>query len=414
MKCRHCSAVLSVPMIDLGAAPPSNAFNATQNVPELHYPLRVMVCMACGLAQTDITLFRLDHDELFTKDYPYYSGTSASFVEHARRYVEKITQLLNLGPDSLTVEIGCNDGYLLRWVKTPCYGFEPTDTGRVAENIGIRVYRSFFDEYIAKKASVWSGGKGPTGKADLMICNNVLAHVPDINDFVRGFAAMLKDTGIATFEFPHLLNLIRQCQFDTIYHEHYSYLSLTAVVNIFKSNGLSVFDVETIPTHGGSLRVYAQKQGGPQQVTMNVAQMLLQEHELSLPTTYRYMQGRADIIKNELLSFLIGMHDLRKTVVGFGAAAKANTLLNYAGIRSDLISYVVDETPSKQGKFMPGSRIPVLAQFQGVPNYVIVFPWNFRDEIIVKLAYLRASGTRLVFAMPRLEILGSLAEQKAA
>ena len=395
--CRHCAAPLSLQMVDLGASPPSNAFNVSQNTREKHYPLRVLVCMQCGLAQTDITLFKLNHDELFTKDYPYYSSTSVEYVEHARRYVEKMTHALKLDHASLTVEVGSNDGYLLQFVKTPCYGIEPTATCEKSR-VPIITYTSFFSEKMAR----WLAEKG---RADLMICNNVLAHVPDINDFARGFAALMKPQGVATFEFPWLANLIDKCQFDTIYHEHYSYLSLTAVISIFKRAHLSVFGCEKLATHGGSLRVYVQHEGAGRKLDDSVVWTLAEEMLLGQAKTYADFQHRADDIKNDLLYFLLhAKRDLR-SVAGFGAAAKANTLLNYAGIRSDLIPYIVDETVAKRGKFCPGSRIPVRGNFDGAPDYIIIFPWNFRDEIIAKLAPLRERGSSLVFAIPQLEVI---------
>lgn len=417
MKCRACAAQLDVTLIDLGAAPPSNAFNATQDAPESHYPLRVLLCTECGLAQTDITLFKLDHDQLFTKDYPYYSSTSLAWVEHARAYVQQMSYSLNLGPDSLTVEVGSNDGYLLQFVKTPCYGVEPTDTAEKANAKGVRTYRNFFGSALARNLLEFTGSKGSnfaSGHADLMICNNVLAHVPDINDFVRGFAVMLKPDGVATFEFPHLLNLVREAQFDTIYHEHYSYLSLTAVMNIFGANGLTVFGVKTLPTHGGSLRVFAQKADGPRMLDVSVSSVLAEEECLGDPSFFARLQIDADRIKDDLLRFLLDAKRANRKVAGFGAAAKANTLLNYAGIRSDLIEYVVDDTPAKQGKFMPGSRIPVRAEFDGVPDYIVCFPHNWREEITARLWPLRAQGARLVFAIPRLDLSDEARSERIA
>ena len=390
MKCRSCAAELSVQMIDLGAAPPSNAFNITQDAPEYHYPLRVLVCMQCGLAQTDITLFKLNHDELFTKDYPYYSSTSVEYwVEHARRYVEKMTHALNLDHASLTVEVGSNDGYLLQFVKTPCYGIEPTATCEKSR-VPIRTYTSFFSE----KMGCWLAEKG---RADLMICNNVLAHVPDINDFVRGFAALLKADGVATFEFPHLLETIRSYQFDQVFSEHYSMLSLTAVINIFKRARLSVFNVEKLSTHGGSLRVYAQHEDGARATDPSVLTILAEEIGLGDPRTYFSFQDNADRIKNDLLYFLLQAKRNGKRVIGFGAAAKGNTLLNYSGIRSDLISMIVDETPAKQGKFAPGSRIPIVGNFRENPDFILVFPYNWREEITAKLSPMRVPLPYLPF-----------------
>jgi len=398
MKCRHCDAELSLELVDLGAAPPSNVFHAVRDEPEMSYPLRVLVCTNCWLAQTDMTHFTLGYDQLFTDEYPYFSSTSASFVEHAKRYVERMTERFKLGPDSLTVEVGSNDGYLLQWLKTPCYGVEPTKTGEQAAAKGIETFGKFFTSDFAREAAA------ARGQADLMIANNVLAHVPDINDFVKGFEILLKPTGVATFEFPHLLNLVRFNQFDTIYSEHYSYLSLTAVQKIFAAAGLLVFDVEKLQTHGGSLRVYACKDG--RSVSAAVLNVLAEERAAGMlePAFYAGFQAVADRVKDELLEFLLLAKRMKRTVVGFGAAAKGNTLLNYAGVRADLLAYVVDETPAKQGKYLPGSRIPVVSFATTRPDYVLILPWNFRKEIMVKMAHIREWGGRFVCAIPRLEI----------
>lgn len=395
-KCRHCHSPLSLLMIDLGASPPSNAFNASQDAEEHHYPLRVLVCTECWLAQTDISLFKLDHDELFTKDYPYYSSTSESWVKHAKAFVEFATQRFDLGENSFTIEVGANDGYLLQFVKTPCYGVEPTQTGDKARDKGIRIASEFFSSAFAE---------GQALKADLMIANNVLAHVPDINDFVKGFSILLKDSGVAVFEFPHLLNLVQKGQFDTIYHEHYSYLSLTAVKRIFEFQGLYVFDVEELATHGGSLRIYASR--GSYAPLPSVVAMLEKERDAGMLTSefYSGFQQVADRVKNDFMGFLLNAKAMGLKVAGFGAAAKGNTLLNYSGVRSDLLPYVVDETKAKQGKYLPGSRIPVMPSFETRPDYVIVFPWNFREEILAKFERLRTLGTKFVFAIPRLEIV---------
>ncbi len=400
MKCRACSAELSLQMVDLGAAPPSNAFNATQDAPEQHYPLRVLVCEKCWLAQTDISLFKLDHDQLFTRDYPYFSSTSPGWLNHAKAYSAMAAQRFKLGPDSLTVEVGSNDGYLLQYFGTPCYGFEPTETAKIAERRGIRTVQKFFGAQEAEAAI------SAHGQADLMVCNNVLAHVPNINDFVRGFAVLLKRNGVATFEFPHLMRLIAGGQFDTIYHEHYSYLSLTAVQSIFATNGLHVFDVEELPTHGGSLRVYAQRVGGQMGTEASVQRMRIREANegMTRPEFYSGFQRVADRIKNDFMQFLLTVKGMGRSVVAFGAAAKGNTLLNYAGVRSDLLAYVVDETPAKQGKFLPGSRIPVVSEFTGKPDYVVILPWNFRADIMEKLSYIREWGGRFVTAVPRMEV----------
>ncbi len=404
MKCRHCGSELKLVMCDLGNAPPSNAFRDSPNGQEVFYPLQVLVCENCFLVQTNLDLFKLDYDELFTEDYPYYSSTSPSFVAHAKKYVEDMTKRFELGKDSLTVEVGGNDGYLLQWMKTPCCNIEPTATGEKAEAKGILTFRNFFTEEYAKTVMP------RLGKADLMVCNNVLAHCPDINDFCRGFTALLKADGVCTFEFPHLLSLVQNNQFDTMYLEHYSYLSLTAVQRIFKENGLGIFDVEYLTTHGGSLRVYAQKRdGGMRERTQFVRMTLDREEEAGIKTAkfYTDFQVAAERVKNNLLVFLLQAKQLGRTVVAFGAAAKGNTLINFAGVRSDLIDYVVDDTPSKQGKFLPGSRIPVVGGFSPTerPDYVLILPWNFKTDIIKKLEHMRVHGTKFVVAVPRLEIL---------
>ncbi len=393
MICRHCNAGLRLQMIDLGSMPVSNAFLDSADEPEQYYPLRVLVCGECGLVQTDLTLFTLGHEQLFTKTYPYYSSMSNEYLRHARDLVAKMAMPGN----SLTVEVGSNDGYLLQYVQTPCYGIEPTQTGEKARDKGICSLGHFFTGKFAQTLA-------KSNRADWMICNNVLAHVPDINDFVKGFATLLKPDGVATFEFPWLINLVNLAQFDTIYHEHYSYLSLTAVINVFKTNGLAVYDVEKIPTHGGSLRVYAQPLAtGKRDLSLNVLHTLAEE---KLPHDWcARLQAHANQIKDELLDFLLRCKRDGTRVAGFGAAAKANTLLNYAGIKADLLPYVVDDTPAKQGKFMPGSRIPVLAEFRQWPEYVVIFPWNFRNEIMCRLEYLRSVGTKFVFAVPRFEIV---------
>jgi len=401
MRCRHCAAELTVQMVDLGSAPPSNAFRDGPDGVEQYYPLQVLVCTECWLAQTNLDLFKMDYDELFTADYPYFSSTSASFVAHAKHYVEGMTESLGLGPDSLTVEVGSNDGYLLQSVKTPCYGVEPTATGYKANEKGIKTVHSFFTEKLAIELS-------KIGKADLMVANNVLAHVPDINDFVKGFTALLKDTGVATFEFPHLLKTVQSNDFTQMYAEHYSYLSLTAVKRIFNSNGLRIFDVECLTTHGGSLRVYAQKANGGLREPTNFVRMIMDREEEEGVKTQKFytdFQKAAERVKNDLLMFLLQAKQLGRTVVGFGAAAKGNTLINFAGVREDLVQYVVDDTPSKQGKFLPGSRIPVQAEFTTKPDYVLILPWNFGADIIKKLEPMRTHGCKFVTAVPRLEIL---------
>lgn len=407
MKCRHCQTELTLPLIDLGSAPPSNAYftGHTLHAPEKYFPLRVLVCTECWLAQTE------DYagaDELFSADYAYFSSYSTTWLTHAERYVADMVRRFDLNAHSHIVEVAANDGYLLQYAKSqgiPCLGVEPTtSTADAARAKGIEIVEAFFGVKLAKELA--EQGK----QADLTAANNVLAHVPDINDFVAGFAMLLKPAGVATFEFPHLLRLVSENQFDTIYHEHYSYLSLTAVQRIFERNGLNVFDVEELPTHGGSLRVYAQRQdSGVHKLRQNVATLLAREVAAGMtsPEFYRGFQTKADQLKNDFLSFLIEAKRSGKTVVGYGAAAKGNTLLNYAGVRPDLLSYVVDRNPAKQDKFLPGSRIPVVAEThltKTKPDYVMILPWNLREEVTVQLAYIREWGGRFVTSVPVLEI----------
>jgi len=407
MKCRHCQAELTLPLVDLGAAPPSNAYltHLTLHAPEKYFPLRVLVCTECWLVQTE------DYagaEELFSADYAYFSSFSTTWLQHAEHYVLEMAQRFALGAQSLVVEVAANDGYLLQYAKAggiPCLGIEPTtSTANAARAKGIEIVEAFFGVELARQLAVQGR------QADLTAANNVLAHVPDINDFVGGFAILLKADGVATFEFPHLLNLIQQNQFDTIYHEHYSYLSLTAVKTIFAKNGLTVFDVEELPTHGGSLRVYAQRSDtGRRETNARVTKMLQCESSagMTTPSFYENFQGRSDNVKNDLLAFLLEAKRNGKKVAGYGAAAKGNTLLNYAGVRPDLLPYVVDRNPAKQDKFLPGCRIPVVDEAwirQSKPDYVLILPWNLRDEVTRQLAYVREWGGQFVVAVPELEV----------
>lgn len=408
MKCRHCAADLALPLIDLGSAPPSNSYLAPDalSAPEKWYPLRVLVCTHCWLAQTEDYAH---HAELFSDDYAYFSSFSTSWLDHARRYVDTMVARFALGPASHVVEVASNDGYLLQFVRErgiPCLGIEPTaSTAAAARQRGIEVVERFFGVALADE--LVAAGR----RADLMVANNVLAHVPDINDFTAGFTRLLADDGVATFEFPHLLNLVQLNQFDTVYHEHFSYLSLIAVKRIFEAAGLVVFDVEELPTHGGSLRVHAQRrETGTRIVSQQVATVLAREHAagMSTPAFYSGFQARAETVKNDLLAFLIDARRRGLKVAGYGAAAKGNTLLNFAGIRRDLIEFVVDRNPAKQGKFLPGCRIPVVAEdrlHERRPDLILVLPWNLRDEVVAQLDYARGWGARFVVAVPALEVI---------
>ena len=407
MKCRHCHTELKLPLVDLGSAPPSNAYltQATLHAPEKYFPLRVLVCTECWLTQTEDFA---DAGELFSADYAYFSSFSTTWLKHAEKYVADMSQRFDLNANSHIVEVAANDGYLLQFAKArsiPCLGIEPTtSTADAARAKGIEIVEEFFGVALAKK--LVAQGRS----ADLTAANNVLAHVPDINDFVSGFATLLKPAGVATFEFPHLMRLVTGNQFDTIYHEHYSYLSLIAVQRIFEHNGLSVFDVEELPTHGGSLRVYAQRRdSGVQALSPRVAALLEREASAGMNNVdfYAGFQAKANKVKNDLLVFLIEAQRSGKTVAGYGAAAKGNTLLNYAGIRPDLIHFVVDSNPAKQNKFLPGCRIPIVAEAhlkQSRPDYVIILPWNLRTEVVEQLAYIREWGGQFVTAVPALEV----------
>lgn len=406
MKCRHCGSGLKLPLVDLGSAPPSNAYLTEHSLhaPEKWFPLRVLVCEQCWLVQTEDFA---QANELFDAEYAYFSGFSSSWLAHSERYVADMVARFNLNADSHVVEVAANDGYLLQYVKArniPCTGVEPTaSTAAAARAKGIPIVEDFFGVRLAQELAA----KGK--QADLTAANNVLAHVPDINDFVAGFAVLLKPSGVATFEFPHLLKLIVENQFDTIYHEHFSYLSLTAVNRIFSANGLTVFDVEEHPTHGGSLRVFAQRSdAGQQPSSRRVDELLQREAQAGMRSAdfYAGFQAKTDQVKNDFLTFLLEAKRQGKTVSAYGAAAKGNTLMNYAGIRPDLISFVVDRNPAKQGKYMPGSRIPIVEEkhLQYVkPDYVVILPWNLREEVVAQLDYIQTWGGKFCTAVPSLK-----------
>jgi 2-polyprenyl-3-methyl-5-hydroxy-6-metoxy-1,4-benzoquinol methylase len=407
MKCRHCHAEVSLPLIDLGSAPPSNAYLTalTMRRPEEWFPLKVLICESCWLVQAEAYS---EAAEIFNDEYAYFSSFSSIWLAHAENYVDKMVKRFGLTPESHVVEIASNDGYLLQYVKQhgiACLGIEPTaGTAAAARLKGIETLEEFFGVNLAKKLA--DQGR----QADLMAANNVLAHVPDINDFSAGFAALLKPQGVATFEFPHLMQLISHNQFDTIYHEHFSYLSFTAVVRIFSANGLTVFDVEELGTHGGSLRVFAQrKDTGAHPVSPTVTELLDREASAGMNTIgyYRDFQERADQVKNDFLAFLVDAKQRGKTVAAYGAAAKGNTLMNYAGIRPDLVAFVADRNPSKQDKFMPGSRIPIVDEQylkSAQPDYVVILPWNLKVEVMQQLHYIRAWGGGFVTAVPSLVV----------
>lgn len=404
MKCRHCGTLLSHTFLNLGFAPPSNAYLTTIDLlkPEIYFPLIIKVCDNCWLVQTE------DYAEshsLFNSDYSYFSSTSSSWVAHAANYTNAIITKLSLNKESFVIEVAANDGYLLKnfvEANIPCLGIEPTaSTAAAAEKLGVPIIQEFFGEELGQQLAV------ANKQADLIIGNNVYAHVPNINDFTRGMKAALKAGGTITLEFPHLLKLLNHSQFDTIYHEHFSYLSLYAASNIFKSSGLKIYDVEEIPTHGGSLRVYGCHIEDSRSICKSVQKTLKDESEAGLQTmdVYRNFQKKADSIKNEFLSFLLEQKKKGAKVAAYGAAAKGNTLLNYAGIKPDLIPFVCDAAQAKQNKFMPGSHIPILSPSALETNhidYLIILPWNIATEVQEQFDWLRDRGTQFVTAVPTL------------
>jgi 2-polyprenyl-3-methyl-5-hydroxy-6-metoxy-1,4-benzoquinol methylase len=407
MLCRFCNTILQQEFINLGNAPASNSFLTAEqlNEPETYYPLRVFVCDKCFLVQIDEYK---KSDAIFSNEYVYFSSYSTSWLAHAKNYVDMVEKRFSLNSGSLAVEIASNDGYLLQYFlekNIPVLGIEPTgNTAAVAIKKGIETITEFFGTRLAGKLA--SSGR----KADLLLGNNVLAHVPDIVDFVAGMKILLKPAGVITMEFPHLLQLIENNQFDTIYHEHFSYLSFYTAQRIFESQGLTIFDVEEIPTHGGSLRIYAKHhENDSLPVLAHVNGILEKEKKQGIlnSDTYKNFQAKAQCIKFELLTFLIGAKKEGKKVAAYGAAAKGNTLLNYCGVKNDLIDFVTDMNPHKQGKHLPASHIPVRNESElkeSKPDYIIILPWNIKDEIIKQLHYIRAWGGKFVVSIPGLEI----------
>ena len=406
MNCRHCGTPLEHTFLDLGFAPPSNAYLSQSDLtkPEKYYPLKVKVCTHCWLVQTEDYA---QADELFSADYAYFSSTSSSWLAHAKAYAKAMIQRFQLSANSHVVEIASNDGYLLKnfvAAGIPCLGIEPTaSTADASEKLGIPVLREFFGESLGKQLSA------NHQQADLIAGNNVYAHVPDINDFTRGLKAALKPNGTITLEFPHLMNLIEHTQFDTVYHEHFSYLSLYTVERIFSAAGLRIWDVEQLPTHGGSLRIYGCHSEDERASNPSVSTLLGEESKRGLQTlaTYQIFQARANKVKDELLNFLLKQKFAGKKVVAYGAAAKGNTLLNYAGVKPDLLPFVCDAAEAKQGKYMPGSHIPISppeALATSLPDYVLILPWNIAAEVKQQNVALVVQGTKFVTAVPELII----------
>jgi 2-polyprenyl-3-methyl-5-hydroxy-6-metoxy-1,4-benzoquinol methylase len=408
MNCRFCQAPLTHVFIDLGNSPPSNSFLKTEelNEPEVFYPLKVYTCDKCFLVQVDE--FKKS-EAIFNNEYVYFSSYSSSWLEHSRKYVEMMLQRFPFNSSSLVIEIASNDGYLLQYFKEkliPVLGIEPTaNTAEEAVRRGVDTLVEFFGSELALQLQ----RKGYL--ADLVLGNNVLAHVPDIVDFVTGMKIILKPTGIITMEFPHLMQLVDNRQFDTIYHEHFSYLSLTTVKKIFEAQGLAIFDVEELPTHGGSLRIYARHHTDTTRPVTPAVTALLEKEESkgmnSLPY-YNNLQQHALKIKVDLSAFLFELKKRNKKVAAYGAAAKGNTLLNYCGIKADLLPYVVDANPHKQNKWLPGSHIPVVNESflkADKPNFVVILPWNIKEEIMQQLSYIREWDGQFIIPIPELQLI---------
>jgi hypothetical protein len=408
MKCRFCDTEISTQFIDLANSPPSNSFLTKKqlDLPEVFYPLKLMVCHKCFLVQ--IEEYK-SSQEIFSSNYIYYSSFSSTWLEHCKRYVEMIIERLSLNKSSHVIEIASNDGYLLQYFKQkdiPCLGIEPAvGTARSAREKGIEVICDFFGSDLAMSL------KKQKRQADLLLGNNVLAHVPMINDFISGTKLALKETGTITMEFPHLMRLVDSCQFDTIYHEHYSYFSFLTVCSMFKRHGLEIFDVEELPTHGGSLRIFARHtEDISREISPNVQMLLEMEISRGMKAIeyYEGFQEKADRIKYDLLNFLLDQKKNGKIVAAYGAAAKGNTLLNYCGVRKDMVSFVADASPHKQEKYLPASHIPVVHEEEiktRKPDYVLILPWNIKEEILAQLNYIRSWNGRFVIPVPKLEII---------
>ena len=408
MKCRFCESNHLSNIIDLGKSPVANAYvkKESLNKGETWWPLKVVFCEECFLVQT---LDNSNSEEYFTEDYAYFSSYSKSWVSHAKKIVESSFDRFCVDKNDLVIEVAANDGYLLQFVKEkkiPCIGIEPTlSTASAAEKKGIEIIKEFFNIKLAKSIKI------KRGTAKLIFANNVLAHVPNIKNFVSGFYELMDSNSVAIFEFANVLELVKQFQFDTIYHEHFSYLSLLAVENIFKECGLEVFDVEIIETHGGSLRIYAQLLNSS---NFNKTKNLFNLREIEQKNKLHDISGYKDLglgckrIKLNTLKFLISKKETGKLIVAYGAAAKGNTFLNYLGVKSDLIEYVVDKSPGKLGKYLPGSNIPIVDENEIIkykPDYILLLPWNLKNELVTQLSYVKDWGCKLVVAVPELEVI---------
>ncbi|HEY6023445.1 MAG TPA: class I SAM-dependent methyltransferase [Pseudolabrys sp.] len=403
--CRFCGSLDLAEVLDLGAQPPSNSFLAEDRLlePEPHYALILLHCGQCGLVQVPAAA---SAHEIFS-DYVYFSSYSDSWLDHARRYVDTVVRRFGLGSQSQVVEIASNDGYLLQYVTAkgiPALGIEPADNvADAARRKGVETLVEFFSLDLAKRLA------GQGRRADLVIGNNVLAHVPPLNDFVAGLHHLLKPDGVITMEFPHLVQLVEQLQFDTIYHEHYSYYSLIVAEKIFAAHGLRIFDVELLPTHGGSLRIYACHADAGHRQMPSVEHLRQEEIRDGFDRRDVYLDFGCKIyaLKRDLLDFFIEKKREGRSIAGYGAAAKGNTLLNFLGVRSDFVDFVVDRNPAKQGKYLPGSRIPVLAPeaiAQRRPDFLVILPWNLRDEIAGQMASIRGWGGQFVTLIPKVSV----------
>ncbi len=407
-RCRFCEAPLSLSFADLGMSPLSNAYLKSEdlNAMERFYPLHAWVCESCYLVQLEE--FE-SPQRIFGEDYAYFSSYSDTWLEHARRYTELMIERFGFTAKSQIVEIASNDGYLLQYFKRkgiPVLGIEPAaNVAAEAERRGVPTLVRFFGNDTARELA------GAGRRADLLIGNNVLAHVPALNDFVAGMAILLKPGGVITMEFPHLLRLMEENQFDTIYHEHFSYFSFSVAERVLAAHGLTLFDVEEIPTHGGSLRVFAKHaSNSAPPVGKRVAALRQREQKAGLDrgNTYGVFAEKVKATKRSLLRFLIEAREAGKRVVGYGAPAKGNTLLNYCGVRTDLLEYTVDRSPHKQGQFLPGTHIPVYAPDkirETRPDYVLILPWNLKDEIAEQMADVRAWGGKFVVPIPEVRVL---------
>jgi hypothetical protein len=404
--CRYCNAPLTITFVDLGMSPLANSYLTESHLTkaEPFYPLHVYVCERCFLVQLE----EFESPQHIFSDYAYFSSYSDSWLEHARRYVQMVITGFGLTVKSQVVELASNDGYLLQYFQQqgiPVLGIEPAaNVAAVAEKKGIPTLVEFFGQTLARRL-VREGLR-----ADLIVGNNVLAHVPDLNDFVGGMKVLLGSRGVITMEFPHLLRLIQENQFDTIYHEHFSYFSFMTVRKVFASHGLALFDVEEIPTHGGSLRIFARHdEDSSKPISDRIAKLVTVEEaaKLNCVETYQTFDEQVKQTKRNILQFFVAAKDEGKTIVGYGAPAKGNTLLNYCGIRCDFIDYTVDRSPEKQKRFLPGTHIPIRhpdAVKQTKPDYLFILPWNLKEEIMTQMAHIREWGGRFVTPIPEVRV----------